>query len=251
MKLSIIIPAFNAARFIERSVRSAAACAAQLGPGVSTEIVVVDHGSTDCTADAVPTDIKLRLLRIAPGGGPARAKNVGFEVAYGDLITFLDADDVMVDLKARVGEGATFGRIAGLIDENDAPIADLAFDSWVASSDTRNRGIGSIDAERIALSQLPGYFTLVYPRWLLERIGPGPFDESLDRAEDFDLAYRCALMLERDGLPAIKFVDSPCIQYRVHGNNASILLDSKGRIDVRPETRAAHQRALLKHGLTR
>lgn len=251
MKVSIIVPAFNAARFIGRAIQSVFTCAA----GLNFELIVVDHASTDGTREAVdaalPEGCGLRIVSAPVGGGPARAKNVGFEMSRGDLITFLDADDVMVDLKARVEQmhwNAVFGRIGGLIDENDAPVSDPAFDAWVASCDAKNRHAGTISPQRIARSELPGYFTLLYRRSLLERevfrmgTAPGPFDESLDRAEDFDLAYRCSL----DG--PIEFVDAVSVLYRVHDSNMSVVRRDYGVV-VRPETRAAHQRALQKHGL--
>jgi len=263
--ISVIIPAFNAAPFIRQAIASVRDCATD---SKAIELIVVDHASTDETAavalaalEAIP-DIQTFLVSAPAGGGPARAKNVGFAASTGDLVTFLDADDVMVDLKARVeaigSKGAVFARIAGLIDENGHPFSDRTFDSWVASCDGVHANFGRISVDGVAQGQLPGYFTLLYSRSLLERMSfrtlyeklyrpigsvAGPFDESLDRAEDFDLAYRCAREIG-----SIDFVDVPSVLYRVHGSNSSIFRGPNG-ILVRPETRAAHRRAMQKNGL--
>lgn len=241
MTTSVIIPARNAGRFIKKAVSSALACR-------SDEVIVVDHSSDDDTVDQIPRDSAVTVVYAPPGGGPGRAKNVGLKRASGDLVTFLDADDILVNLRDRIKSlekhsdvDAVFGRIAGLIDSDGLPLADLPFLAWMASADSKNRALGAITADRIALSELPGYFTLMYRRSLLEEIGP--FDETLDRAEDFDLAYRCALK------KPIGFIDLPCVMYRIHDANTSVARSHHGRIIVRPETREAHTRALRKHGL--
>jgi glycosyltransferase involved in cell wall biosynthesis len=87
--VSVIIPAYRAARTINRAVDSVLA---QEG-GVSIEVLVVDDGS--------PDDISGPLSRYGPSvthirkpnGGASSARNVGIERAQGELLAFLDADD--------------------------------------------------------------------------------------------------------------------------------------------------------------
>lgn len=86
--VSVIIPAYNAAPHIERAVESVRT---QTCPPL--EILVVDDGSRDRTAeivDAMPPPV--RLIRKA-NGGPASARNLGARSAKGDWLAFLDADD--------------------------------------------------------------------------------------------------------------------------------------------------------------
>lgn len=89
MKLSIIIPAYNAAGLMNR-------CLSSIEPGPGVEVIVVDDGSTDGTAGVVSslaaTRTGLRLIR-QPNGGVSRARNAGLEEARGEFITFVDADD--------------------------------------------------------------------------------------------------------------------------------------------------------------
>jgi glycosyltransferase involved in cell wall biosynthesis len=90
LRVSVIVPAFNAAGTISRAVDSALA---QARP--PDEIVVIDDGSPD--ADSLAGALarygeRVTLLR-GPNGGAAAARNRGIDRAAGDLLAFLDADD--------------------------------------------------------------------------------------------------------------------------------------------------------------
>jgi glycosyltransferase involved in cell wall biosynthesis len=89
-RVSVVMPAYNAERFVGDAVRSV------LRQTVADlELIVVDDGSTDGTADVVRSFPKpcIRLIRVA-NGGPARARNVGLAAAAPTgYVAFLDADD--------------------------------------------------------------------------------------------------------------------------------------------------------------
>jgi glycosyltransferase involved in cell wall biosynthesis len=89
--VSIIIPAYQAERWIGASVESAA-----LQTWASVEIIVVDDGSTDQTADVARSlgDSRVTVIRQA-NRGAASARNRGLEIATGELIQYLDADDLL------------------------------------------------------------------------------------------------------------------------------------------------------------
>jgi len=87
MRVSVIIPTFNAAAFVVEAVQSALA---QTEP--PHEIIVVDDGSTDDTVARLK-QFPITLIRQA-NAGVAVARNAGIAVATGDAIAFLDADDV-------------------------------------------------------------------------------------------------------------------------------------------------------------
>jgi glycosyltransferase involved in cell wall biosynthesis len=92
MKVSVIIPALNAAAFIGGAVRSALAQSLS-----DLEVIVVDDGSTDETAAIVESlmagDARVRLLRHEAPRGVSAARNAALRVATGDWIALLDADD--------------------------------------------------------------------------------------------------------------------------------------------------------------
>ncbi len=86
MKVSVVIPAYNAAHFLPRCLESV--FAQTLKPA---EVIVVDDGSTDNTA-ALASDLGATVLK-CPNGGPGAARNAGIRSASGEWIALLDADD--------------------------------------------------------------------------------------------------------------------------------------------------------------
>jgi glycosyltransferase involved in cell wall biosynthesis len=85
--VSVIIPAYNAEAFLARAIRSVEAQSFR-----NFEVVVVDDGSTDGTAEVARGFDSVRCIG-QPHLGPAAARNRGLAEAGGDLVAFLDADD--------------------------------------------------------------------------------------------------------------------------------------------------------------
>ena len=90
--VSVVIPAYNAARFIERTLKSALRQTYR-----NLQILVIDDGSTDDTrsvAEAViANDDRVRIISV-PNGGVAKARNIGIAESTGGFVAFLDADDL-------------------------------------------------------------------------------------------------------------------------------------------------------------
>jgi glycosyltransferase involved in cell wall biosynthesis len=90
--VSVIIPAYNREKFIERAIRSV-----QSQDVTNIEIIVVNDGSTDKTPQIVQemtkTDSRIRLIRHEKSRGAQAARNTGIRNANGEWIAFLDSDD--------------------------------------------------------------------------------------------------------------------------------------------------------------
>ena len=89
VKFSVIIPAYNAERYIRKAVES---CLGQTY--APYEIIVIDDASTDSTAaiaESFPSPV--RVIRLAKNSGVSVARNRGVEASTGDWLAFLDADD--------------------------------------------------------------------------------------------------------------------------------------------------------------
>lgn len=89
--LSVIIPAYQAEKYIAQAVASVRA---QNWAG-QTQIIVIDDGSADNTA-AEAEKLGLQVIRKAQGGA-ASARNAGLRAATGQLVLLLDADDVLTE----------------------------------------------------------------------------------------------------------------------------------------------------------
>jgi glycosyltransferase involved in cell wall biosynthesis len=104
-RVSVVIPFFNGAATIGRTLASVLAQRFDRGPGTGSldpnpvEIIVVNDGSTDATAEILRTfGARIRVID-QPNRGPAAARNAGAAVAHGDYLAFLDADDAWLPHK--------------------------------------------------------------------------------------------------------------------------------------------------------
>ncbi len=97
MKLSVVIPAFNAAATLPLTLRSIAA-----PDGHEVEVIVVDDASSDRTVE-VATGLADRVVRLERNRGPSVARNEGARLATGEVLLFVDADvELLPDALERV-----------------------------------------------------------------------------------------------------------------------------------------------------
>jgi len=89
---SVIIPAFNAEKYISNCLDSVFA----QHTDYRFEVIVIDDGSTDKTSEIVSSGYPEVRLFTKKNGGPGSARNLGVELALSDIIIFLDADDRML-----------------------------------------------------------------------------------------------------------------------------------------------------------
>lgn len=91
IKISIIIPAYNSATFIEKTLLSVLH-----QTYTDFEVIIIDDGSTDATSKIIEKwqrkDARIKYY-YKPNGGVSSARNLGIEKAKGEFISFLDSDD--------------------------------------------------------------------------------------------------------------------------------------------------------------
>ncbi len=193
--MSVVVPAKDASGTIGAALGSAFGQIAPPG-----EVIVVDDGSSDSTA-ALAEAAGAKVIRREVSGGPSVARNEGIAEAKGDLVAFLDADDLWHPGKTE--------RQLSLLDANPEAVA-VATD-WVRSegqwASAPPEGVTSRFSypDFLVMNQFQTS-TVIARRSALEEIGG--FRAELDGVEDWD----CWLRLSKLG-PIVK-ADWPYVLYR-------------------------------------
>jgi len=154
--ISIVIPALNEAANLARLLPDLA------GRAEALDVIVVDGGSTDRTADVVKTTGRARYLASPPGR--ARQMNAGARVARGDVLLFLHADTYLAEgaLAAVEQAMADPGVVGGRFDvcfDTARPVMRMV--AWFINRRSRVSGIATGDqaifVRRAAFEALGGY----------------------------------------------------------------------------------------------
>lgn len=237
--VSVVIAAYNAADFIEDTCRSA-----MRQTYSALEIIVVDDGSTDRTADLVETlaasDPRIRVIR-QQNLGVAAARNRAIALAAGEFIAPLDADDVWDPTKIarQVMRLQEAGPRAGMaycwwawIDVNGAPLDRSPF--WRVEGDVLDRltevnftGSASVPLFRSACLDVVGGYDA------------GLRAKGAQGCEDWDLALRVAGRYQVVAVPAM------LVGYRRRRDSMSAGCDTMWRSQVEVLDALAARQPLL------
>lgn len=198
MRISVVIPVYNGEQFIARALDSVLAQSYPIH-----EVIVVNDGSRDRTADVL-SGFGNRIHTISiPNGGVSHARNVGISECTGEIVAFLDADDVWDVNKLQV-QVAVFQK---------HPEVGYCCCDYLVFNDYLNKEVNHFssfkDWDDLYLDQplQQGAFSLLLKENLVGTCSTvairksvfdniGGFDESLQQAEDYDLWLRCALHTE-------------------------------------------------------
>ena len=203
--VSVIIPSYNSARFLAEAVKSVFAQTYS-----ALECIVVDDGSTDNTDEVLQQLVsRYPSLRTArkTNGGLSSARNLGLRLCRGDVVSFLDADDVLLPGKIELQVNFL----------NDHPDVGIVYgDYLIVTEDLRSLALFTAEMPR----KLFPLDALCYRNWfnplvpLIRRSvteAVGEFDEELPVAEDWDYWIRCAKVTRMSHLP------KAVAMYRQHG----------------------------------
>ncbi|MGH9411930.1 MAG: glycosyltransferase family 2 protein [Vicinamibacterales bacterium] len=183
--VSVIMPAYNAAAYIQDALWSA------LGQTFrDLEVVVVDDGSHDGTIaivrDLAAGDSRVRLIE-QHNGGVATARNAALRVARGEFLALLDSDDVwaptFLEAQLQVFRDAKVDIVTGNAFEIDGPRD--GHPSRPYPDPRPDPVLATILADTEAI-----FIMSVFRREVIERIGL--FDESMRSNEDYDFWLRAA-----------------------------------------------------------
>lgn len=233
-RVSVVITAYNYERFVAAAIDSA------LGQGPGVEVIVVDDGSTDGTAEVLaPYADRVRVIS-QPNGGQAAAFNTGLIAATGELVALLDADDVLLDgaverLRAAAAaqpDAVLFLHPMTVIDADGRPTGDTLPEAGrrLPAGDLRPRLLTGPDD--IAWQPASG---LAFRATALADVLPIP-------PRDFRICADVYLMNTVGLLGPVATVEDPGAGYRDHGTNAHL----RHRFDL-DRLRATVERADLTH----
>jgi glycosyltransferase involved in cell wall biosynthesis len=206
--ISVIIPTYNYANFISTALESAVT-----QTHAPVEIIVVDDGSSDDTECRVREFGGVTYIR-KERGGVSSARNLGIEVARGNYLAFLDADDTWERDKLEK-------QLRMFHDDPEIGMGHCGmreFDGGSGEEDVLVDGESGWIADHLVLYEGsviigPGS-TIMVRRDALGEIGG--FDERLTHAEDWEFCVRVAKKFK------IGFIPEPLVSYRVHGTNAHL-----------------------------
>lgn len=195
-KVSVIIPVYNGEAFIERAINSV--LDQTLTP---LEVIVVNDGSKDATAEKLMNfGNKITVITI-PNGGVSNARNVGIKASTGDLIAFLDADDVWYQEKLKV-ELAVFEKFPEVgftccdyLKFNAAIHLKVNYFSRFKKDSNFNFDEPLIKSafELLIKENFVGTCSnVMFKRELIDKVGF--FDVNLRQAEDYDMWIRFSLI---------------------------------------------------------
>jgi glycosyltransferase involved in cell wall biosynthesis len=211
--ISIIIPCYNAERYIAATIESVLA---QSQPGM--EIIVVDDGSTDQSVNTVLKTFPSVRLEQQANQGVAAARNTGIRLARGEWVAFVDADDIWLP-----------GKLSAQLQQlQSAPECRMNYTAWEvwpsdqprpaadylarlqdrAADSARWDGASGWIYTQLLLDCVVWTSTVLVQRSLLEELGG--FDASLRIGEDYDLWLRASR------LTPILRIARPYALYRIH-----------------------------------
>lgn len=223
--VSVVIPAYNSARWIEEAIESVLA---QSVP--PQDIIVVDDGSTDDTARRVAKfGNRVRYVH-QENQGVAAARNAGIARSTGDWIAFLDADDVWHPLKLEL-------QLRALAAHPEVGMLGTDTVDWPARFEARPASTSVVlrSWEELAVKNRFTTSSVMARRELLDRVGA--FDVTLRGPEDYDLWLRVA-----EAAP-VGVLESPLVGYRTVaqslGRQARTMDAALGRVLGKVESRGA------------
>lgn len=200
--VSIIMPAWNAAETIGKSIESVL----RQSYG-DWELIVVDDGSTDSTSDVVASFADPRIhLFFQPNAGVAAARNRGIGKSSGEYVAFLDADDLWLPgkLAAQVAAFRSAGPELGLVHTR---LLTFASDPELCVARDDDAWYGYLPPwERILVYDFIPTSTVMIRAEVLDEVGL--FDEGLFGVEDWDLWIRVLSRYCETRL------DAPLVKYR-------------------------------------
>ena len=219
--VSLIIPVFNASATIEQTLASVERETTE-NPNIGWQIIAVDDGSSDDSLEILRdwvTKLPLNIVELAHRGSPAGPRNHGIEMATGEYVFFLDADDVL--LEGGLSAAVTYA----LESDSDVVLVKLK------SLDGRGvpRGMFTGNHPKVTLSDSRIYWAL-NPMKLVKRslLINNQIRFAMDLAVGEDQPFSAMCYLHAETISVLSTPPSVGVRYTKSGSNLTLQVKPAG-----------------------
>jgi glycosyltransferase involved in cell wall biosynthesis len=221
-RIAVVLPVYNGEDYLAEAIRSVLS-----QTFTDFELVVIDDGSTDRTADVLAgfSDARMRIIRFRHHRGLVQALNTGIRESRSELIARMDADDICLPHR--------FEKQVAFMDAH----SDIALcGTWARLfGDARSVLRPAVEPKQIHARLFFGgamdHPSIMMRRAVLERHGLA-YDDTFRHVEDFDLFIRLAELAKLANLPEV------LLRTRAHDREVSVVhrheqLETEARLLVR------------------
>lgn len=230
MLVSIVIPMFNAERYIEECIESALKQTYK-----NIEIIIVNDGSTDKSLQTITKyENKIKIVN-KKNGGTASALNAGIKAMEGDWFKWLSADDVLNDNAIEIlineteklkekGKSCIFYSNFDYIDESSNIIGEYI--------EPNNNNLKSFDQKILLLDHFYGNgSTSLIHKSVFKNCGF--FDEEIKYQDDYEFWLRCCLLFNIQ----LYLIPKKLVKYRIHKNQLTETISLEKQTEQNNKTR--------------
>lgn len=204
--VSVVIPCFNAEAYVADAIESA------LDQTAEVEVIVIDDGSTDSSLEVIRRYQSRIRWETGPNRGGNAARNRGLELAEGDFVQFLDADDVLMP-----------GKVAAQLSATPDDERTVAFCNWHVETldgailERASPAYSGPDPVQILMSFYMQTASPLHRTSWLRKVGG--FRQELPAAQEYDLHLRLVAA-------GLRLVHVPAVLYTVRRVPASVSSDT-------------------------
>lgn len=213
-EVSVIIPAYNGAKFLSRSIEGVIN-----QTFTNWELIIVDDGSTDNSKDIISEyvhkDNRITYYWQANSGTPAKPKNTAFTHVRGKYVAYLDQDDEWVPEKLE-------RQLAVFAKYQDEKIGIVSCGAHSVSEDGSPKAVPPVGKENVSLADLLHYnyifsnSSVMLPASVIQAIGDRDESKEISYFEDWDMWVRVLA-----GGYTVRTIDEPLFNYSTHADNMS------------------------------
>lgn len=211
MLVSIIVNCYNGEKYLKESIESIISQTYK-----NWEIIFWDNQSTDCSSTIIKSfkDKRIKYFYANKHESLYSSRNFAITKSSGDLISFLDTDDLWLPSKLETQVKIFRNKTIGVVCSNYYVLNEHFNKRYLMYKDKKDKFIKTND---LLKNYNVGLLTLTIRKELLDQISKPIFDKKYDIIGDFDLVLKLSTFTK------IKYLYEPLGYYRKHDSNLSVI----------------------------